>query len=190
MQYYLTVRQNMEYNPNYIKNPENGLLKPTGCFWATNYNFNYKDYKEWIDFLVSNPYLLFSKQSEDAFSKNCFIFTLKENAKILTINNRQSLEFLIKNFKNKNGQIDFVSLSKYFDGFYIDLSGLINDDINDELKDKIQSYGVSSLVLFNTDCIDYYYEAKVNIEPFDYEFLSYEQTSYTIDSDKSKKYLK
>ena len=190
MQYFFTIRDNLDCDSTRLNNSKCFDLKPHGVIWATKYNFEYKDYNEWIDYLISNPHLLFFKNHGNAYNKDCFIFALKDNANILMINDGKTLNNIINKYNYNNEFIDFVSLSKDYDGFFMNVYQLLDDEnIDINLKNMIEKYGVNSLVLFNNNCIAYYYDACLQIEPFDYEYFSPDDVYYTIDSSNEKKFI-
>ena len=190
MQYFFTLRNDLDCDSVKLCNPKEISLKPNGVIWATKYNFEYKDYNEWIDYLTSNTHILFFKNNIDLYNRKCFIFAFKEEAKILVINDSITLNNLINKYNYNNNSIDFIALSKDYDGYYIDVINLLDDkNINCNLKEMIKKYAINSLVLFNTNCIAYYYDAILKIAPFDYEYFSSADIYYTIDSDNEKKFI-
>ena len=166
-------------------------MKPAGGMWFSEYNKSGSN--EWVRFMMNHIYIWFYKNNNirvngyvDPFAKPCSLVSLKNDVHLYTLHNSQSLDYLMKYFP-ANGKFSYEELSKYYDGIYVDLNRLfsLKDYDNDILK-KFSSFGISSLVLFNLDCIDYYNSGKVILEPFDYEVGERPQ-NYEIKIDDTKK---
>ena len=166
-------------------------MKPAGGMWFSEYNKSGSN--EWVRFMMNHIYIWFYKNNNirvngyvDPFAKPCSLVSLKNDVHLYTVHNSQSLDYLMKYFP-ANGKFSYEELSKYYDGVYVDLNRLfsLKDYDNDILK-KFSSFGISSLVLFNLDCIDYYNSGKVILEPFDYEVGERPQ-NYEIKIDDTKK---
>ena len=191
---YLTVGTD-EIRSDLFRNVETTELadsmKPAGGMWFSEYNKGGSN--EWVRFMMNHIYIWFYKNNNirvngyvDPFAKPCSLVSLKNDVHLYTLHNSQSLDYLMKYFP-ANGKFSYEELSKYYDGIYVDLNRLfsLKDYDNDILK-KFSSFGISSLVLFNLDCIDYYNSGKVILEPFDYEVGERPQ-NYEIKIDDTKK---
>lgn len=191
---YLTVGTD-EIRSDLFRNVETTELvdsmKPAGGMWFSEYNKSGSN--EWVRFMMNHIYIWFYKNNNirvngyvDPFAKPCSLVSLKNDVHLYTLHNSQSLDYLMKYFP-ANGKFSYEELSKYYDGIYVDLNRLfsLKDYDNDILK-KFSSFGISSLVLFNLDCIDYYNSGKVILEPFDYEVGERPQ-NYEIKIDDTKK---
>lgn len=121
------------------------------------------------------------------------IFTLKENANILTINSSSQIKSLADKYpsyhhilnyyqetQDKITIFDFEELSKLYDGIYVDYETIYN---NRETT-IFDSWSINTLLLFNLNCIKEYQSVKINVDFEDYDTIPY------IDSNnisKSKK---
>lgn len=149
---------------------KNGKPKPSGGLWATIYDKNYPNYNPWIEFLSITPHVLFYKRSKsNPFLIPAVLITLKDSARIFTLKNNSQLEFLKKYYPTSDNWIDFENLSKDYDGIFIDLASIYHD-VDTIDKCQLAEFAVSSLIVFNLDCIKHYQKATVDIEPFDYEY--------------------
>lgn len=140
--------------------------KPSGGFWASKHLFN--------DYLIS-PW--FSYITKDATSiaryknlNNSVIFSLKENSKILTINDVNQVMELCKKYPSYhhilsyhheitdyNRSIDYEKLSQDYDGVYVDFKYFEN-----QFETNIfDSFSCNSILLFNLDCIKEFQTAPI-----------------------------
>ena len=182
MQTYLTIGTN-QILADLHQPIKNGQTKPTGGLWATLHNDNYPHYNPWIEFISIHPHILFYKNPHgNPFLLPASLITLKNNANIFILKSSNQLEFLKKYYPTNDGWIDFEKLSQDFDGIFIDISSIYNN-AKQEDKCKIAEFAVSTLIIFDLNCIEHYQKAKVDIEPFDYEFEK-EFTNYTIVIEK------
>lgn len=162
---------------------KNGNPKPNGGLWATINDENYSNYNPWIEYLSINPHIIFYKNKKsNPFLLPAVLITLKESAKIFMLKNINQMEYLKKYYPTSENWIDFEKLSEDYDGIFIDLTELYKNASKEDKK-KIASFSVSSLILFNLDCIKHYQQATVDIEPFDYEYER-EFIKYEIKVDK------
>lgn len=166
---YLSLGTNNLYQ-DLFQNIKNGNgFKPFGGLWATKHNVNYDNYNDWVDFISRNISVLFYLYRNNPFNIPACLITLKEDAKIYNVTNQENLNNLKYSFPDGNGWIDFVKMSQYYDGIFFDINSLWHS-LDDEDLQKISKFDVSSLILYNINCISYYQEAQVEIEPFDFEF--------------------
>ena len=150
-----------------LRDGEEGFYKPTGGFWLTQYDPKYANYNMWVDYLIDNPQVLFYKSHASVFQQPCAIVELREDAKIYTFKHEDNYRELLGKYPLYDSSFSYEAMSKDYDGIYVDLHSLFN-----EVKDKtigkiIRQYCVSTLLLYNLDCIDYYYSGGVDISPFD-----------------------
>lgn len=158
-----------------IKNT-NGI-KPTGGIWATDYNLNYPNYNEWVDYLCANSYILYYKIAENYYYLPATYFILKEDANIFTLDSLEKIAFLKEKYPY-NGWVDFEKMSKDYDGIYVDTHKLMS--IKDELSSMITSaFSVRTLLLFNPYCIKHYQRANVALSNIDF-YNKNEFGEYTI----------
>lgn len=117
------------------------FAKPKGGLWASRIDTEYS-WKEWCE---NNEFGL------DKL-KESFKFKLKEDAKILTIENHVQLEKLPRNKNNKITReifiaLDFEKLAKEYDGIEV----LISKD--QELYWKLYGWDCDSILIMNPNII-------------------------------------
>lgn len=189
---YLTVGTN-EIRDDLFRNIENTeSIKPRGGLWLTQYDERIKDYNHWVDFILMHPNILFYKTKNGSpWVQPCSVVNLNEDTKLFSLDSVDNLDFLMNNYPLDDQKFSYQKLSKDYDGIYVDLGHLFHDNYDYKMRENFSSFGVSSLVLFNLDCIDYYQAGNVIIEPFDYEDSLNFDRYYQIDySDVKKKVLK
>ena len=116
---------------------------------------------------IYNPHLIHYKNAREST-----IFTLKEDAKVLLINNTETVLELIekypsyhhilgasKEIENSTLCIDYEKLSQDYDGIYLDYHKVRFDN-----PKIFESWSVSTLLLFNLDCIKEYQRAQIHYE--------------------------
>lgn len=141
-------------------------LKPNGGFWASNHIYN--------DYIIS-PW--FSYLTKDATSiarykklNDSVIFSLKENSKILTINNIDQVIELCNKYPSYhhilgfhqevtdfNRCFDYEELSQDYDAVYIDFN-YFQTQFQTNIFD---SFSCNSILLFNLECIKEYQTAPI-----------------------------
>lgn len=117
------------------------FTKPNGGLWASRVDAEYG----WKDWCLSNEY-----GTEDL--KESFTFSLKEDAKILTITNCDQLDKLPRNEKctimcRSWACLDFERLSKEYDAIEV----LISED--GQLYYKIYGWDCDSILIMNPEII-------------------------------------
>ena len=139
------------------------IIKPTGGFWCTNHITPY--YNEWLDFIMSKPaYFVRYMGKEDPFLMSGAVVTMKDNARILRLDNKDSFEELSRKYS-----YDFETLSDDYDDIYFDIYQLYSLDPNhrEEIRRLIT---VNTFLLLNLAGVKDYRAARIDIEPFDYTF--------------------
>ena len=190
---YLTVGTNEIKKELFIpiKDNEVNIYKPKGGLWLTEYNEKYKNYNAWVDYLIDNPDIFFYKNREvDIWKQPCSLVTLKENANIFMLENNTDYPYLMNNFPLDDKKFSYELLAKKCDGIYVDTLNLLKNTNEKNILRMIMQFGVSSLILFNIDCINYYRSGYVLIEPFDFEYYMYESAEYEINYEKVKKKIR
>lgn len=164
---------------NVLRPLDNYSFIPNGGFWASDYLNEYQ-ISDW------NKYLQYA--TEVAQAKNTTestIFTLKDDAKILTIETYEDIIKLsqkypsyhhilgyTKDIDDKKSSFDFEMLSKDYDGIYVNYK-----NISKENKTMIfNDWEVNTLLLFNIDCIKEYQRAPITIEPL-YSYIKKDDIS-------------
>ena len=159
-----TKSLNLELFKKVLPYPSNSITKPIGGLWLTKYigiNAN-----EWLTYLECNRSLFYSK-----FNRNACIINLKEDANILYINNLTDFNNIYEKYPSlltDNKILDFQKIAKDYDGLYIDKSVIYDIGYDD--------WSISSLVLFNLECIKSY-------TPIEIDYLVNE---YAIEFDIAK----
>lgn len=172
------------------KNIDN--IKPNGGLWLTEFNEDMPICNVWIWFLVSHINIWFYKnfRKKDIFNTPCSVVKLKEDSNIFILDTKSSLDYLFINYPSLNGWFSSETLSYDFDGIFIDLNHLKNDNLSDDELNKISSFAVNTLLLFNYSCIEYYQPAKLRLEPFDFEFgFSEEDINLSMEISSEKKHV-
>lgn len=147
----------------------NKSMKPQGGLWFTEYDENIGNYNSWIDFMMYRPHILFYKNhSDNPFIQPCSVVNLKKDTKLYALHNDQTLDYLMKCFP-RDSKFSYEELSNYYDGIYVNLNSLFLGKYDKNVLNKFSSFDVSSLILFNLDCIRDYQSGDIYIEPFDYE---------------------
>lgn len=153
-------------------------FKPEGGLWASEYKNNIYNISNWL------TYLTYEARSIAAYKdiNNSVIFTLNKNAKILTINTAEQVLKLatiypslhqqlgyFSDIKPKNTIFDFEEIKNDYDGIYIDCN-YFNNQFETDVFDTVK---VSSLLLFNLDCIKEYKTAPIIFDIDDPESIPY-----------------
>ena len=191
--HYLTVGTDYISNDFFRKvqdsnNKDN--MKPSGGLWMTKFQEEYPTYNVWVDFIIQNLSVFFYKNpSSYLFSRPCSVITLKKNANVFLLDSKEKLDVLRKNYPKEVGYFSFEALSQDYDGIYVSLTKILPTLELEEQK-QFRKFGVDSLLLFNTSCIDYYKRANLEIEPFDYEdFYARRNAIYRIYVEQEKRYM-
>lgn len=177
---YLTIGTNYISSELFQEIKNTNTPKPYGGIWATKQNPIYHSYNEWMDYLCQNPHIIYYKNYDNPYSLDAVLITLKEDAKIYTIENINDLNNLKKNYPH-NGWINYELLANYYDGIYIDLKSIKNEVNSDDFQ-KLKTFSVNTLILFNLQCIKYYQQANINIS---YNTIS----EYYININDKKEYI-
>ena len=141
-------------------------LKPNGGFWASNHLFN--------DYLIS-PWFTYLTKDATSIARyknlnNSVLFSLKENSKILTIDDVNQVMELCKKYPSyhhilgyhqevtdSNRSFDYERLSQDYDGIYINFKYFQN-----QFQTNIfDSFSCNSILLFNLDCIKEFQTAPI-----------------------------
>lgn len=172
-----------------VKDGGKALFKPDGGLWLTEYNTD--SYNEWLDFLIDNPTVFFYKnRSLNIWRQPCSLVILNKNSKIYRLFDDGSYDFLRYNYPLDTSRFSYEKLAKEYDGIFVDVLKLIRNCDRKQADRIIREFSVSSLLLFNLDCINYYQSGYVLIKPFDFDYYVYEDTGYEIVTDKVKKRIK
>lgn len=145
----------------------NYSFKPSGGFWSSAYIDNI-GISDWFSYLQDAKGIAAYKNLNQST-----IFTLKNNAKILTIDTLEKVLELAQKYPSyhqtlgfhaeitkENTIFDFSKLSQDYDGIYIDY----NKFINQNQTIVFDNLSVNSLLLFNLDCIKEYKKAHITFE--------------------------
>ena len=138
---------------------------PNGGFWACEYNKLH--ISDWFEYLISAAQELIAYKD----ITSGILFTLKDDAKILTINSIEALRSIIDKYPSYHHllnyygivtdlqqSINFELLSKDYDGIFVNYANLVYPQ-----KTVIfDSWTVSTLLLFNLDAIESYKKVNIN----------------------------
>ena len=178
---FLSVGKNVLTLESFQPIENTDFLKPIGGLWATKHNLKDACYNKWVYYLTQNPHIIYHKyQGCDIPS---VFFTLKKDARILTIDSKIVIDGLKVNYPTSDGQIDYTALAKDYDGIFVDIMGLSSSN----LQEYEEQYCVNTLLLFNLDCILYYKQALVHFEMFD--VFDEESIEYNVLAKNTKHYI-
>lgn len=178
---YLCVGTNIIYKDLFL-DVTNGIKgKPKGGIWATKYTSPY--YNEWMEFLKGHPSALFYRYPSSPFKLPAIVITLKEDSSIFIVDSREKLEYLKVKYPTPDNWIDYTSLAKDYDAIFVDIHTALSLPNTDERK-NLWSFGVTSLIISNPNCIEFYEQAQVQIDPYDYEFETMQYYEIVVDETK------
>lgn len=148
-----------------LKPLDNYSFKPEGGFWASKHINNFGYISDWFQYLIDADSIARYKDLNHST-----IFTLKDDAKILTIDSAKTVLELAKKYPsyhhilgyykemdNSTTIFDFEKLAEDFDGVYINYDAFFYS-----LDTKVfNDFSSNSLLLFNLDCIKEYRSASI-----------------------------
>ena len=195
---YLTVGTNDIKRDLFVPiSDKNGpSIKPAGGLWFTRHDSRYPGYNEWVDYLMDNPSVLFYKSmiykntEYNIWNQPCSLVKLTDDSKIFTLEDTDGYEFLINKYPQGSSYFSYEAMSHDYDGIFVDIMKLLSYDKYTEQKKLVRELSVKTLLLYNLDCIDYYYPGLVSIRPFDLEYSDYEELEYKINIEKTRKRIK
>ena len=175
---------------NILRPANNFSFKPSGGLWACDYSEFILS--SWYYYLVNkNPGLQCIKNAETGV-----IFTLKNSANILNLNNGKQIIDLAekypsyhhllsyhKELNSKEKIFDFEEISRIYDGIYVDY---YNISFSKDSVETFKSWELNTLLLFNLDCIESYKKIEIR-ENKDFEAM---EILPEIKSISSEKYIK
>lgn len=138
-----------------IKNTDS--IKPSGGIWATKHDTQYKSYNEWVDYLCNHSHILYYHGFSNPYNLPATYITLKKESNIFILDSLEKLSFL-----KTNNSLDYEKLAQDYDGIYIDIKKLSKYQ-DKEVTSLIDDFCVSTLIIFNISCIQYYQEAYVDL---------------------------
>lgn len=174
-----------------IQDPEDAdKVKPVGGLWLTPQNMQHPNFNIWVDFILQNLHIMFFKSTnKNPFKQKAALVTLKNTARIYTLNNGEDYAFLCQHYPDYKKEFSYEYLSKDYDGIYISENFWKTFD-DEHKRNQYRTFGVESLILFNPKCIEYFQKAVVDITPFDYEYPDpYEAVEYVIQVEEEKQYI-
>ena len=153
----------------------NYTFKPNGGLWAAE--FNKYIISDWYEYMITKDSYL---QTLKSF-KVAATFTLKDDAKILTIDSCNQINELAKKYPSyhhilglcepltrQNVIFDFEELSKEYDGIYVDYYKI---NFSGEIE-TFKTWSINTLLLFNISCIESYQSIDIIPQnPYDSEDL-------------------
>lgn len=163
---------------NVLRPLNNYDVKPNGGFWSSKYISNIGNISDWFTYLQEASSIARYKNMNQST-----IFTLKDTAKILVIDNPKQVLTLatrypsnhqilgyLREINSSNIIFDFEKLSQDYDGVYINFNAFLNQ-METTVFDRL---GSNSLLLFNLDCIENYQIAPIifNIDnPYSFPYI-------------------
>lgn len=177
MNTYLHVGHN-EVNPLTFRQIQDGQLinnklsKPRGGLWLTNQEKDNTIGNEWVEFLSWHPNeAIYLHHLQENGTMKCLLVSLKDKAKIFNLDNNEQLNYLIEKYPNEQ-LFSYEALSKDYDGIYLNIYKFYHLPI---FNNYFSKFSVNTLLLFNYDCISYYYPGIIEIKDIDenYEFNNY-----------------
>ena len=160
---------------------DNYSHKPIGGLWASEATSLIYGICPWYNYLLDARGIANCISQYKDLTKAA-IFTLKENANILTIDTYKQIQELSVQYPSHHHILyyydkitpsttifDFEEIAKIYDGVYINYDKLILDT----RTIVFNSWSVNTLLLFNLDCIKEYKTAQItidfeDIDPFPY----------------------
>ena len=123
-----------------IKN--RNFVKPSGGLWGSPINSSYG----WLEWCEHNNFFL------DKYKKDKFFFKLKENARLLYINNADMLQDLpkvdIDMYSSCFVVLDFEKLAQEYDAIEVNISS------DRQLYWDLYGWDVDSILVMNSDVIE------------------------------------
>lgn len=154
---------------NVLRPLNNYSFKPSGGFWTSEHKSNIYDISDWFKHLKHDATSIARYKNLNQST----IFTLKENAKIITVDTPEKVLELAKKYPSYHHSLgyfgniteretifDYEALTKDYDGIYINYNVFTN-----QLKTIVlDTIGVNSLLLFNLDCIKEYQTTPITFD--------------------------
>ncbi len=152
-----------------LRSLNNYSCKPNGGLWASKYTSPYH-ISDWYSYLIDKKEIAFYKNLSSAS-----MFTLKDDANILVINDYETVLNLIAKFPSIHQKLSyyespeipveqkifsFEELTKYYDGVYVDYDHFRFSNSTDIFN----SWSVNSLLLFNLDCIESFSPVSIDFD--------------------------
>ena len=158
------------------------FTKPTGGLWLTRQDITNNLANEWVEYLAWHPYITIYGHylNADGCAMNCLLAKLKNKAKIFNLDSIEKLNYLQTKYPSPN-LFSYEALSSDYDGIYINIAKFYRFPI---YKTYMQFFAVNTLLLFNLNCIEYYYPGIITIDDLDEEF---QFNCYHINLSKEKK---
>lgn len=166
-------------------------VKSSGGLWLTEFDTDKSYFNVWVNYILYyNQHVLFNKsKGRNPFKQPCCIVTLKDNARIFMLDSKEGYQYLLSNYPKGEGLFSYEKLSVDYDGIFVDLAGL-SKTLDSKDEEMFQSFGVSSLILFDLSVVDHYYSGVVEIVPFEPEDAWYHDSfPYTIKWNNEKQYI-
>ena len=152
-------------------------FKPKKGLWATIYRGENGNVCEWLNLLQSNAYY------RSFYYSQAVVFKLKSTSKICVIDSEEKIKMLSLKYSSLHHLIHYINqgieAKKYpinyekllddYDAAYINLDSLPKTML--EYGGEFEGYDVNTLLLSNTNCIDYYMSVKLRRD-MDYNYES------------------
>jgi hypothetical protein len=141
------------------------MVKPAGGLWCTECQSVYD--LPWMNYMLRKQKLFFMKSPKsNPFLQKGVLLNLKTGAKIFELVGEEGREILSSKYR-----MSYESLAEEYDGYYVNICDIFGRDRFEKEKNQ-RIYSVSSLVLFNLDCIEDYQKMMIEVDPFTYDDYS------------------
>ena len=156
------------------------IIKPAGGIWCTDFDVKRPYNCDWINYMIYNTSVLMAKtMGRNPFSHKAAIMKLNDDAKVFSLAGNEDYDKFLS-FYAKDGHISYEALRKDYDGVYVDIGKPFGKSY-DEREKVLRLFAVNTFLLFNIDAIKSYRQAKIEIDPFDYEGYMEMIPDYTIE---------
>ena len=165
----------------------NSHAKPNGGLWLTDYNLKYQNINSWMDNITSFSRIdtLYNTKYYGRNILSAAVVMLKDDANIFVLDSEKKLNELMLKYPHNEALFSYEAIAKDYDGIYVNCLG-----IPQKYYSAFLSFDVPSLILFNTNPIDYYKEAKIKIHSLERLYGDFIlPADYTIEVSDEKKYI-
>lgn len=154
--------------------------KPDGGLWSSTYIPQYdKDspfISDWQNYLMTTS----GKYSPDNAPDTAYTFTVSEDANILYIDSLDKYNELLEQYRDDkfSNTLDYETLSKDYDGLYIDYQTASNNSFGDN---PLKNWMVETMLVFNPDIVEWDDVKEVEIPQFNFDNEYFEKYANNMD---------
>ena len=139
---------------------KNWQVKPEHALWTSTYFGNEQTGTcEWLDY-VCDPYRDGQTMYGEENWVEAAIIKFKPDTRIFFINSIDD----IKPFMDENYVVDYETIAKSYDVAFVSCYALCNSSDDPRFISLAKKFSVSSQIVFNLNCIDYYHPGLARIE--------------------------